>query len=224
VSLQFTLVEQSGPAAELFAETDAALASVADQTRIVRVLTVTEPVVVLGSAQDASTLTNPIAGVEVICRRSGGGAVWLDGDAMVWVDLIIGRADPLWNADVGSSMWWVGDLFGRVLTSLGVPDATVHRGPMVRHELDRTVCWTGLGAGEVTSGTGGPKLVGIAQKRVRDGALFQVGVLLAESQFRLASLFGLDGASEATVRASERSIGPFGGVFAHSLERELTIL
>lgn len=100
-------------------------------------------------------------------------------------------------------MWWVGDLFTEVLLSVGVRNPVTHRGAMVRHTLDRTVCWTGLGPGEVTLGVGGPKLVGVAQKRVRDGALFQVGVLLADSQFRLASVFALSRAEEAAVRFSE---------------------
>jgi lipoate-protein ligase A len=200
--MRFTLVEQSGPAATLFADTDAALASVSDSSRIIRVLTVEKPVVVLGSAQDPSTV---VESVEVVRRRSGGGAVWLDSESMVWFDVIISSADPLWRVDVGESMWWVGDIFAQALRSLGVPGVQTHREAMVRHELDRTICWTGIGPGEVTAGQSGPKMVGVAQKRLRNGALFQVGVLLAQSQFRLTSIFGL-GAAEATVRASEQPV------------------
>ena len=205
--MRFTLIEQSGPAETLFAETDLALAEVStsEHSRIVRVLTVDEPVVVMGSAQDPARVswrgTSPM-----IRRRSGGGAVWLDRDSMVWFDLIIGRADPLWQHDVGQSMWWVGDVFASAMQSLGVADATTHRTAMVHHALDRTICWTGLGPGEVTAGVDGPKLVGVAQKRVREGALFQVGVLLAPSQWQLASLLGLGRAEEIAVRASERPI------------------
>jgi lipoate-protein ligase A len=198
-----TLIEQSGPAGTLFADTDAALTSVSEGDRIIRVLTVDAPVVVLGSAQDPSHFRLP---VDVVRRRSGGGAVWLDPESMVWFDIIISRSDPLWQADVGQSMWWVGELFTQALLSLGVADATTHRRAMVRHELDRTICWTGIGPGEVTAGVGGPKMVGVAQKRVRYGALFQVGVLLSSSQFRLASIFGLGKAEETTVQAGERPV------------------
>jgi lipoate-protein ligase A len=199
----FQVIEQSGPARTLFADTDAALASVSGSSQIVRVLTVDAPVVVLGSAQDPSHFRFP---VDVVRRRSGGGAVWLDPESMVWFDIIISRSDPLWQADVGQSMWWVGELFAQTLSSLGVADAVTHRGAMVRHELDRTICWTGIGPGEVTAGVGGPKMVGIAQKRVRNGALFQVGVLLAESQVRLASIFGLGNAEESAVQSGEQPV------------------
>jgi lipoate---protein ligase len=203
--MSFTLIEQSGRAETLFADTDAALASVSEHSRIIRVLTVDAPAVVLGSAQDPSVVIQSTSPVDVVRRRSGGGAVWLDRESMVWFDIIISRSDALWQADVGQSMWWVGELFTQALVSLGVTNAVTHQGAMVRHELDRTICWTGLGPGEVTTGAGGPKLVGVAQKRVRDGALFQVGVLLAESQFRLASIFGL-GEAEAAVVRSERPV------------------
>jgi lipoate---protein ligase len=204
--MSFSLIEQSGPAAILFADTDAVLASVSERNRIVRVLAVDAPAVVLGSAQDPSLITTPFDPISVVRRRSGGGAVWLDSESMVWFDIMISSADPLWQADVGQSMWWVGDLFANALSSLGVTEAVAHRGAMVRHQLDRTICWTGLGPGEVTAGIGGPKIVGVAQKRVRDGALFQVGVLLAESQRRLVSIFGLGPADEAAVRSSESPI------------------
>jgi lipoate-protein ligase A len=216
--MSFTLIEESGPAATLFAGTDAALASVSEQHRIVRVLTVDAPVVVLGSAQDPTRVTSP---VDVVRRRSGGGAVWLDRESMVWFDIIISSSDPLWLADVGQSMWWVGDLFSKALLSVGVVEAVTHRAGMVRHELDRTVCWTGLGPGEVTAGVGGPKLVGVAQKRVREGALFQVGVLLAESQLRLASVFGFGPSEEAAVRSSEHPVLVSGSVIVEAVRNQL---
>jgi lipoate-protein ligase A len=185
---------EHGPAEELFAATDTALLEAFPQSRIIRILTVSRPTIVLGSAQTSDVLVSVPEGVSVVRRKSGGGAVWLDPDAMVWFDVIIGPEDPLWVPDVGRSMWWLGDLFASVIEATGVSTETVavHRSAMVRHELDRLVCWMGLGAGEVTMGPGGPKAVGIAQKRVRTGALFQVGVLLAPSQYRLASVVGID--------------------------------
>jgi lipoate-protein ligase A len=185
---------EQGPADELFAATDTALVGANPSSRVIRVLTVSRPTIVLGSAQTPEVLRSVPEGASVVRRRSGGGAVWLDPDAMVWFDVIIRPEDPLWVADVGRSMWWLGDLFASVIEATGASAETVavHRSTMVRHELDRLVCWMGLGAGEVTMGPGGPKAVGIAQKRVRTGALFQVGVLLAPSQYRLASVVGIE--------------------------------
>jgi hypothetical protein len=46
--------------------------------RLVRVNLVDGPAVVLGSAQGESTLSGPVPdGIDVVRRRSGGGAVWL---------------------------------------------------------------------------------------------------------------------------------------------------
>jgi hypothetical protein len=222
--MSWEVVFEQGPAEELFRATDSALLLAGPNTRIVRVLTVSEPTIVLGSAQSSDVLRSVPNGVAVVRRRSGGGAVWLDPDAMVWFDVIIGSADPLWQPDVGRSMWWVGELFtslvGSLIGSLIGPGresaVEVHRGGMVRHELDRLVCWTGLGAGEVTAvpvlpeatdparGAARPKVVGVAQKRVRTGALFQVGVLLAHSQYLLAPVVGVD---PEVIRASEFPIG-----------------
>ena len=74
---------------------------------------------------------------------------------------------------------------------------------MVHNALDRKVCWTGLGPGEVTDGADGPKLVGIAQKRVRRAVVFQVGVLITPCQYLLAEPMGLD---PAAILVSERGI------------------
>lgn len=146
----------------------------------VRCLTVDGPTVVLGSSQPA--ISQP-AGVAVVRRRSGGGAVWLDDD-VVWFDVWVPTSDPCWSPDVGRASWWIGDLAANVLASLGLTGLVTHRGAMMRHSRSRDVCWLGLGAGEVHDG-GGRKVVGIAQRRMRAGALFQVGVLIAPSQWRL---------------------------------------
>lgn len=197
---QWIVEHRDGPAMELFDETTEALRSANDaytpdeHRKVVRVLRVSEPTIVLGSSQSLDDVAVSAGEVfpAVVRRRSGGGAVWLDPDSIIWFDLIIRRGDALWSDDVGRSMWWVGDVFAAVAKGLGCPEAMVHRGALVRHDLDRKVCWTGLGPGEVTAGLGGPKLVGVAQKRVRQAALFQVGVLIAPCQFMLSDPMGLD--------------------------------
>lgn len=198
-----------GPAALLFDETAEALrarsaASPSDGNhRLLRVLRILEPTIVLGSSQSAEDIIQPLS-VPVVRRRSGGGAVWLDPAAVVWFDIIIGRSDRLWSDDVGQAMWWVGEAFAQSLRALGDDLAMVHQSAMIHHPLERKVCWTGLGPGEVTHGASGPKSVGIAQKRTRNAALFQVGVLLSPCQHRLADPMGLD---PSVILVSERGIG-----------------
>ncbi|MEQ1700796.1 MAG: hypothetical protein ABMA25_11845 [Ilumatobacteraceae bacterium] len=136
-------------------------------------LTVASPTLVLGSAQRESEVDHGVAralGVEVVRRRSGGGAVLLQPDEFVWLDLVIPAGDPLWLDDVGRAMLWVGELWQRALASLGV-DGAVHRGGLVTTQWSRQVCFAGVGTGEVIAGNA--KLVGISQRRTREYARFQ---------------------------------------------------
>ncbi len=198
---------RTGPAASLFA----AGWPVDMARRQVAVLVPDEPVVVvLGSAQaplavmKTTQSDHPIADLgdwvvrlggltakdaapPVVRRRTGGGAVWLD-DAMLWLDVWVPASDPEWSADVGRACWWVGQAVAESLGRLGLTGLTVHRGAMIRHERSPGVCWLGVGAGEVLDAAG-RKVAGIAQRRVRAGALFQIGILRQSSQWQLAGLF-----------------------------------
>ena len=137
--------------------------------------TVDRPALVLGSSQridevDARVAT--VLGVEVVIRRSGGGAVLLLPGEHLWLDLVIPAGDPLWHDDVGAAMVWVGELWRDALADLDI-DGTVHRGPLQPSLWSRQVCFAGLGTGEVTATATGGKLVGVAQRRTRTAARFQ---------------------------------------------------
>jgi lipoate-protein ligase A len=145
--------------------------------RAVWAFTVDRPAIVLGSTQPATTIDAAAAaarGIDVVRRHSGGGAVLLVPGESLWVDVIVPAGDPVWDDDVGRAAWWVGDAWARALTAAGLPGATVHRGPLVRSPWSATVCFAGLGPGEVTAG--GRKVVGISQRRTRAGARFQCSV------------------------------------------------
>ena len=133
-------------------------------TRGVWILEAEAPAVVLGSAQ-----RQLVEGPGVV-RSSGGGAVYVDPRCSLWVDVVIGRGDPLWHEDVGRSSLWLGRCWQAALGSLGFA-GEVHEGPADRHELARAACFAGVGPGEVVAG--GRKLVGISQRRTRTGARFQ---------------------------------------------------
>lgn len=130
---------------------------------------------VLGSAQRASDVDQRVAdalGITVVQRRSGGGAVLLVPGEFMWLDLVIPSTDPLWLDDVGQAMVWVGELWQRAFSELGIK-ATVNTTVTTRQEApwSRQVCFAGLGFGEVV--VGGTKLVGISQRRTRAAARFQ---------------------------------------------------
>jgi lipoate-protein ligase A len=137
--------------------------------RTVWALTVDRPAIVLGSAQRIDEVAVP-DGADLVRRRSGGGAVWLAPGGTLWVDVLLPRDDPLWDDDVGRSGLWLGEAWAAALSG---HSAVVHRGAMQRSPHADAVCFAGLAPGEVTQGPGGPKLVGVSQRRSRYGARFQ---------------------------------------------------
>jgi lipoate-protein ligase A len=176
--------------------------------RAVRVWEVDAPALVLGSTQADDVVDRAAcdaAGVTVVRRRSGGGAVLVEPGRMVWVDVELPRGDDLWDDDVGRATWWLGECWATAMRAVGLGDATAHRGGMVTTPWSRLVCFGGLGPGEVVDGPGGPKVVGIAQRRTRAGARFQCAVNRTWEPERLLALLALD---EASRRAAGRALRP----------------
>lgn len=133
------------------------------------------PALVLGSTQSADAVDQQACrrgGVEVVRRRSGGGAVLLVPGAVTWVDVIVPADSPGWADDIHVPMVWLGRHIAGVLGELlGERTISVHEGPMVASAWSSAVCFDGLGAGEVL--LDGHKLVGISQRRTRHAARLQ---------------------------------------------------
>lgn len=161
--------------------------------RLVEVCEADTPALVLGSAQPLETVdldACAAAGIAVVRRRSGGGAVLVEPGGLVWVDVVVPRGDRLWDDDVGRAFAWLGDTWVAALAGLGV-EGRAHRGPMRTSRWSRAVCFAGVGPGEVLL-PDGRKAVGISQRRTRAGARFQCAALLRWDAPRLASLLALD--------------------------------
>jgi lipoate---protein ligase len=161
-------------------------------------LEVDRPALVLGSTQavdevDADALGR--AGIDLAVRRSGGGAVLVEPDASVWIDVLVPRADPVWDDDVSRSFDWLGQVWKQALADLGL-DATVHEGPLVCGAFGRRVCFAAIGSGEVS--VAGAKAVGLSQRRTRAGARLQATAYRRWRAEPLAAL-GLDPALLAPV-------------------------
>jgi lipoate-protein ligase A len=152
---------------------------------------------VLGSTQDRSIVHEDraaAAGIDVVRRSTGGGAVLVGPDAQVWLDLWIPRHDDLWDDDIIRSSIWLGETWMRALESLGVADLQVHRGPASRRAVSDLICFAGLGPGEVVvDGAGQPsKVVGIAQRRTRAGARFHASAPLSWDPAPWSSLLRIE--------------------------------
>lgn len=149
------------------------------------------PAVVLGSSQRedvVDVVAANEAGFDVFKRRTGGGAVLVDATAL-WVDVMLPRDHRLWTDDVSASMLWLGESWARVLTQLSSSTTfVVHRGAMVRSALSDAVCFAGRAPGEVC--VGDEKIVGISQRRSREGARFQCVVYTTWSSHWIDVLSG----------------------------------
>jgi lipoate-protein ligase A len=128
------------------------------------------------------------AGVEVLERRAGGGALLLD-EHMLCGAICLPRASVA--EDVTESYRWLGDLLAARLRALGIPGARrialdearkdvaalkIRNDPVSRILLNS--CYGALSPHEVAIGDA--KLVGLAQVRRRHAALFQFGILLRD--------------------------------------------
>lgn len=136
------------------------------------------PVLVLGSTQSETAIDHTRRserGIDLVRRRSGGGAVLVGAGELHWFDLVIDRDDPLWSEDVGQAFGWVGQVLQRALSELGT-NGTVHSGRLVRTEWSDRICFAGIGPGEVIADTG-EKVAGVSQRRTRHAARFQCAVL-----------------------------------------------
>lgn len=197
--------------------------TIAWSQRSVTFCEVTRPALVLGSTQPSADVDEEAiagAGVDVARRRSGGGAVLVEAGRMLWTDVVVPAGDPLWHPDVGRAFWWLGDAWAAALAGLGAADAEVHRGALVRSRWSTLVCFAGLGPGEVRAGGG--KVVGVSQRRVRGGALFQCAAAVTWNPAAMPALLALDPSSRAELEADAASFGAgLAGVTPHQVEQAL---
>lgn len=147
---------------------------------------------VLGSAQRDDLVDHAAcdaAGVEVVRRHSGGGAVLVEPGSLLWLDVMLPAGDPLWDPDVGRAFVWLGEAWAEALDDVGVA-TSVHRGPLSRSRWSDLVCFAGLGPGELTDPSG-RKVLGISQRRTRAGARFQCAALRTWEPAKLTALLAL---------------------------------
>ncbi|MGH9072079.1 MAG: hypothetical protein ACRDX8_13165, partial [Acidimicrobiales bacterium] len=136
----------------------------------------------------------------------------------IWVDVEVPHLDHLWEPDVGRAFNWLGCVWAGALDSLGLGPAMVHSGALLRREWSERICFVGLGPGELT--VDGRKVLGISQRRSREGAVFSCAAYLRLHPGALPSLLALsDAARELATAASEASSGALGAGLAVGVRR-----
>lgn len=184
---------------------------------------VTAPAVVLGSTQDDHVVDRAACarlGVEVVRRRSGGGAVLVAPGSVTWIDVIVPRGGPGWADDVHAPMRWLGDALADAIGSVGAvrhgAAVEVHRGAMERSPNSSLICFDGLAPGELT--LDGGKLVGISQRRIRAAARLQACWYHRDEQATLLSVI------DADLRPDPASLRPLATIDAGHSDAIVTAL
>lgn len=165
---------------------------------LIRIVDLQDSVLVLGSRQSADLVdarAAEAAGVAVIRRHSGGGAVLLHPGASLWIDVLLPRVDEHWVDDVGASFHWLGEVWVGALAACGV-SAAINRGGLEKTDWGSLVCFGALGPGEVV--VAGRKVVGMSQRRTRAGARFQCLVYETWNPQELLDLLALTAQQRAT--------------------------
>lgn len=176
--------------------------------RTLRCLEVNAPAIVIGSTQPDNDVDHRRAeqsGVEVVRRRSGGGAVLLIPGEQVWIDFWLPAGDAKWCDDVVSAADWLGELFVSTLADAGLEELSTHRGPADTDALARKVCFLGRGPGEVFCGK--KKVVGLCQRRTRDWIRFQTIVHRRFSASQTAALIAVGPGSEVSQSELAQRLG-----------------
>ncbi len=119
----------------------------------------------------------------------------------VWVDVWLPSGDLLWDRAVDRAFHWLGQAWVDALGRAGLAGATAHReGFVACTRWSSLVCFGGVGAGEVVAADG-RKVVGLAQRRTRDGAWFHGACVLRWDPAPLVELLALDPAERQAATA-----------------------
>ena len=206
---------------EALARDEALLSSVqADRRIAVRWYTAAAPAIVVGLALRhrlpavVDLERCRAAGLDVLERRAGGGAVLLD-EHMLCGAICVPLPHPLVTDDLTESYRWLGEHFAsrlgarRVEVAQARADLAALRAAGDRvSQLLLATCYGALSPHEVVLGNA-MKVVGFAQVRRRHAALFQVGILLRD-QSGLADFLRIDeDSTRERLRAAlrERTVG-----------------
>lgn len=147
-----------------------------------------EPAVVLGVSQLRTYgAVDERAGLPVISRRTGGGAVWV-GPGVLGVSVVLPPDHPLAGRGPVGAFEWFGRAHAAALDGLGIACEVVEpQAARARNQEPDPVGWAcfgSLGAWEVVLADR-RKVVGLAQRRSRHGVLLVGGVLVEDPDWKV---------------------------------------
>lgn len=167
--------------------------------------------VVLGCAQRSQrpAIERRAAGVVALVDRPAGGGAVLAGPSMISVSIVLPPGHALLRGNLIDCYRWLGQLHVEALAGCGVTGRALPPHEVRRADAALGACavsWACFGAlspWEVVA-PDGRKLVGLAQRRQRDGVLLVAGTLVADPDWPL--LCGVMGHPEDEAALRRRSV------------------
>lgn len=151
--------------------------------------TYAEPAVVLGCSAGNNTAGYPLPGIDILVRRSGGGAV-LAGPWMLSTSVALPPEHPLAGQGALACYHWLSQCYVSAMSELGVDARAVSPAELRQGHQPATfdkeiewACFGGLSPWEVLAR--GRKIAGLAQVRRRNGVLLVGGILLEPPDWSL---------------------------------------
>jgi lipoate-protein ligase A len=165
---------------------------------------------ILGSGQKVQAFDRDAcraAGVSLYRRSSGGTAVLAEPD-QIMLDIALPAAHPLYRHDITESYRWLGEAWVAALAELRLtprllPTAEARTDRQALDALTARSCYGGRSPYEVL--VDGRKVVGLAQKRRRYGALLQAALYIHWEPERLVRLFAMPADERPPLAANLRA-------------------
>ncbi len=113
--------------------------------------------------------------INLTVRQSGGGAVLVSPEDMLWVDIFIPQGSKFWIPDIAEASMWIGRIWHNALKRLDI-ECYLFDQKFSRSEASDLICFISRAAGELFVGT--RKILGISQRRSKFGTRFQCALII----------------------------------------------
>ena len=113
--------------------------------------------------------------INLAVRQSGGGAVLVAPEDMLWVDIFVPKESKFWIADIAKASIWIGGIWHDALKRLDI-ECSLFDENFSRSEAYDLICFIGRAPGELFINT--RKILGISQRRSKFGTRFQCALII----------------------------------------------
>ena len=113
--------------------------------------------------------------INLAVRHSGGGAVLVAPEDMLWVDIFVPKESKFWIEDIAKASIWIGKIWHNALKRLDI-ECSLFDENFSRSEASDLICFVGRAPGELFIND--RKILGISQRRSKFGTRFQCALII----------------------------------------------